>query len=295
MNNICQAQYQLVRLDVGDVCPDAVTMQDHDNAAAEWAEHWRGIPLIAAMDIAPLSASSAAGRALLPANAVTASEEGAVDVLALLPFIDQLGSLPLMVAARGTAMATVELDIALIEPPAPGAVTGVARALSVDGASRLVVAEATDARGTPVAAASLWFSVGAPPGGGSDTRPAETRAVSREGPLARTLGMTADADARVLLAPGVWETVGWTGLPAMHGGAVAVALAMAAQARVAAEGRADLRLAQINIRFLRAATLAGGHAAATVDTIGRRTARLSSEVVIAGERVASAQLLFVAR
>lgn len=262
----------------------------NDMVTTDLAALWSGIPLADVLGMTPLEASPGVASARLPANPVSAATDGRVDPLALLPFLDQVGSLPLMLE-HGAPMATIDLAVAFVATPAPGDIVAEARSRSPDGGARLVTAEATDSAGTAVATASLWFSLGAPPGGGE--RPPHVARASSDRPLREALGLSVAEDARVLIAPDTRAAVGWTGLPALHGGAIAVALAMAAEARVAAEGRDDLRLAQLSVRFLRAARTFGGTAEARVDAIGRRTARLSATCVIAGEIVATAQALLL--
>ncbi|MEH3047516.1 PaaI family thioesterase [Sphingomonas adhaesiva] len=238
----------------------------------------------------------AAVHAILPATAaVMRAGEETIDPLALLPFIDQLASAPLMAeGGEATTMATIDLAIGFAALPGAGDLTGVARAVGpAGGAARLVQAEVRDAAGVTVATGSAWFSMGQPPGGSGTAEHVE-RAVVATGPFQTMIGLAGAGEDEATLAPQVWAAIGWTGLPALHGGAVAAALARAGQQRIATLGRDDLRLASIAIRYLRAARDTGARATATVDAIGRRTARLSATLAIAGEPVASAQLLFVA-
>lgn len=235
-------------------------------------------------------------RAVLPFGPATALEGGAaIDPLALLPFIDQLASAPLMMdLGPAAAMATIDLAIQFAAVPGACDLTGTAQAVGpADASARLVTAQVCDAGGRAVATGSAWFSMGKPPGGGTAAERVD-RAVVATGPFQAMIGLAGEGEDAAVLAPHVWEAIGWTGLPALHGGAVAVALARAGQQRIATLGRDDLRLAGIAVRYLRAARDTGARAVATVDAIGRRTARLSATLTIAGEEVASAQLLFVA-
>lgn len=217
-----------------------------------------------------------------------------IDPLALLPLLDQLSSFPVAAALGGaTAMATIDLTVAFSPVAITGAVTARARAITAQGAARLVTGEVMDAAGVVVATSSAWFSIGAPPGGGPHAPDPAPRAIDRSGPFQAMIGLAPHGDDGARLAPDVWEAIGYVGMPALHGGAIAAALARAGQRRVETLGRADLTLAGITIRYLRAAAASGAIATATVDTMGRRTARLSARMEVAGETVATAQMLFV--
>jgi acyl-coenzyme A thioesterase PaaI-like protein len=235
-------------------------------------------------------------RALLPATPSVALEVGgAIDPLVLLPFIDQLASAPLIAhGGADTTMATIDLAIHIAAAPGDRDLIGTARTVGPVGAgAALVTAQVQDSAGVAIATGTAWFSMGKPPGGGG---PAERvdRAVVATGPFQPMIGLAGLGEDSATLAPHRWEAIGWTGLPALHGGAVAAALARAGQQRIATLGRDDLRLASIAVRYLRAARDSGAQAVATVDAIGRRTARLSAALTIAGDPVASAQLLFLA-
>ena len=278
------------------------------------ADRFLRVPLASAIGMRLEAADAARVRAVLPAAAAVALDDsGTIDPLALLPFIDQLASVPLMMSGGADAtMATIDLLIHFAAPPGVRDLIGTAQAVGGAGASgtgagtgagtgtgaRLVSAQVCDTAGVAVATGSAWFAMGKPPGGGGGVGVGVgnriDRAVVANGPFQAMIGLEgADEDAATL-APRTWEAIGWAGLPALHGGAVAAALARAAQQRVATLGRDDLRLASITVRYLRAAGDSGARAVAIVDAIGRRTARLSAALTIAGEVVASAQMLFVA-
>lgn len=260
------------------------------------ADRFARVPLSSALGMRIEQANDAGARARLPAAAAVALEgAAAIDPLALLPFVDQLASAPLMAqGGAGTTMATIDLAIHIAAAPGERDLIGSAQVIGLAGSGAgLVAAQVHDAAGIAIATGSAWFAMGQPPGGGGSAERAD-RAVVATGPFQPMIGLTGQGENEATLAPRVWEAIGWTGLPALHGGAVAAALARAGQRRIATLGRDDLRLASVAVRYLRAARDCGAQAVATVDAIGRRTARLSATLTIAGELVANAQLLFVA-
>ncbi|MEH3035611.1 MAG: hypothetical protein PGN23_03825 [Sphingomonas adhaesiva] len=260
------------------------------------ADRFARVPLASAIGMRLEQADDTGARARLPATASVALAGGrAIDPLALLPFVDQLASAPLM--ARGGAeatMATIDLAVHIAAAPGERDLIGSARAVGpVAAGAGLVTAHVHDTAGTAIATGTAWFAMGKPPGGGGSVERVD-RAVVATGPFEALIGLAGHGEDGATLAPRVWEAIGWTGLPALHGGAVAAALARAGQQRVATLGRGDLRLASIAVRYLRAAHDSGAQAVARVDAIGRRTARLSAALTIAGDVAANAQLLFVA-
>lgn len=225
----------------------------------------------------------------------TARADGSgIDSLALLALLDQLSSFP-VAAGRGgiPAMSTIELAVALPPVALTGAVTASVVSAMDSGAARLVTGQVVDAAGTVVATSTAWFAIGAPPGGGAEPPHPIERPIDRTGPFQAMIGLAPQGDDGARLAPDVWEAIGYVGMPALHGGAIAAALARAGQRRVETLGRGDLLLAGITTRYLRAAAASGALAVAAVDTVGRRTARLSARLDVAGETVATAQMLFV--
>lgn len=257
------------------------------------AHRMERVPLAFAIGMRIGDAAADVADATLPAGDRIALAQGGPDPLALLPFIDQLSSVPLAHGADGMGMATIDLAVSFASVSGTGPFHGIARAPMDTGAARLVTTQVAAGDGRVVATSSAWFSMGAPPGGGENAIELPVPDFVPRGPFQAMIGLAPDGDDGATLAPDVRAAVGWVGLPALHGGALAALLARAAQHRVETLGRADLRLATIAIRFLRAAGTGGTTARATVDAIGRRTARLSVSAVSAGAEVASAQVLFV--
>lgn len=253
------------------------------------------VPLPLAMGMAVSECDEDVAVGMLPLDGAVALPDGTLDPLALLPFVDQLSSFPLC-AGEGmrSAMSTIDLTMDFATPGIAGPVTAEVRAMPGTGRARLVTGIVRDAAGAAVATSSAWFSIGAPPGGGEAEPPQIARPILAAATFRDTIGLTPDGDDAARLAPDIWAAVGWVGLPALHGGAIAATLGMAALHRIATMGRADLRLATLSVRFLRAANTSGALAHATVDGIGRRTARLSVTLRNADAIAASAQALFVA-
>lgn len=236
-----------------------------------------------------------ASATMAASDAVSLAGGRGTDPLALLPFLDQLSSFPVAVGAGGnTAMSTIELAVALPPVGRIGDVVAQAHAMTDQGRARLVTGVVRDPSGATVATSTAWFALGAPPGGQVDAPEPPPRAIEAHGPFQRLIGLTPEGEDGARLAADVWPAVGWTGMPALHGGAIAAALARAGQRCLETQGRDDLRLAGITIRYLRAAATTGARALASVDAAGRRTARLSARMEVAGDVVATAQLLFVA-
>lgn len=260
----------------------------------EAATRMERVPLAFAIGMRIGALGDGVAEAAMPGGAAIALDDGRTDPLALLPFVDQLSSVPLVQASGGMAMATIDLSVSFAAPLRGGALHGVARAPMAAGSARLVTSEVTDDAGRVVATGSAWFAIGAPPGGGEGGGDLPVPAFVPRGPFQPMIGLAPmDADGAAL-APGVAAAIGWVGMPALHGGALAAVLARAAQHRVATLDRGDLRLATVAVRFLRAADTSGTVARATVDAMGRRSARLSVVAHTAGRMVASAQALFVA-
>lgn len=252
-------------------------------------------PLAVAIGMAVTGCDAQEARAELSPTPAVQDERGALDPLALLPLVDQLCSFPVAIGAGGqSAMSTIELAMHWTRAVPAGVVTATARAAMQEGAARLVTADVRDAGGATIATGSAWFSLGAPPGGGTDGPDPAPRPVTPCGPFQAMIGLSPEGEDGARLAPGVWEAVGWVGMPALHGGAIAAALARAAQRRIETLERGDLALASLSVRYLRAGAATGAEARAAVDAIGRRTARLSATLTVGGTAVASAQALFVA-
>jgi acyl-coenzyme A thioesterase PaaI-like protein len=263
----------------------------NERAAAERLER---VPLAFAIGMRIGADADGTAEATMPGGATVSGVDGATDPLALLPFLDQLSSAPLVAGSGGLAMATIDLAVHLLASPGAGPLHGVAHAPAGAGAARHVTGEVRDADGRVVATSTAWFSIGAPPGGGEGGGALPVPAFTPRGPFQAMLGLAPDGEDAAVLAPDVAAAIGWVGMPALHGGAIAAVLARAAQRRVETLGRGDLRLASLAVRFLRAADTSGTRAQARVDAIGRRTARLSVTARTAGHEVASAQALFVA-
>jgi acyl-coenzyme A thioesterase PaaI-like protein len=252
------------------------------------------VPLPMAIGMSVSACDEDIAHGALPLAPPAALPDGTLDPLALLPFLDQLSSFPVSATAgMRTAMSTIDLAVDFLAPRLAGPVTGTAQAIPGTGRARMVTGVVHDAEGTILATSRAWFSIGAPPGGGGSEPPAVAHPIIAAGSFRETLGLMPDGDDAARLAPDIWAAVGWAGLPALHGGAIAATLGMAALHRIATLGRADLRLATLSVRFLRAARPDGAIARAVVDGIGRRTARLSIALDNGGTTAATAQALFV--
>ena len=153
---------------------------------------------------------------------------------------------------------------------------------------------ATDAGGASVLAATALFNVRGFPGGGGGSRPDLPRFENdHDGPFPAFMGLQQEAGS-VWLEGGGRRTVGFEGLPALHGGIVGALLAAACQETVSGNAAAAaLRLTSLHIRFLRPAGLGRLHAAATVLRAGRSAAFLSATCWhTPGRIVADAQAIF---
>jgi acyl-coenzyme A thioesterase PaaI-like protein len=114
-----------------------------------------------------------------------------------------------------------------------------------------------------------------------------------EGPFPAFIGLHSEGDCVWLEGAGR-RTVGFEGLPALHGGVIGALLAAACEAAIARAGlAAGLRLATLHIRFLRPAGLARLDAAANVARAGRSAAFVSASCWhTLEEPVADAQATF---
>jgi len=187
------------------------------------------------------------------------------------------------------------LDLRLDFGPAPvGAVTAQARLLHLCAHNGVATLTAQDDAGQPTLAATALFNFRAFPGGsGEMKRPNLPRfANDHDGPFENFLGLHRETDG-VFLAGGARRTVGFEGLPALHGGVIGAALAAACEAEIT-RLELPLRLATLSIRYLRPGGLARLDARATCIRAGRSAAFLNARAYHEeGEPVAEAQAVFV--
>jgi acyl-coenzyme A thioesterase PaaI-like protein len=252
-------------------------------------------PCAAALGLAQPKAGDGRATALLPAAPRIALADGRVHPLALLPFLDELASHAVLSLGIGQdGMATMELRLDFLGQAAPGAILGSAEALGGLGGARLARADARDRDGRLVAAGQLWFQTGSFPGQpGGLASPVLSPTPARDwgdGPFERLIGLVRkDGAARLTPAD---AAVGWTGLPAVHGGIVAALLAAATQEALLQPERA---LASISVRYLRAVLATGAAARASPGKVGRRSAHLRATCMVAdgGPVLAEAEALFL--
>ncbi|MGE4324092.1 MAG: PaaI family thioesterase [Sphingobium sp.] len=234
----------------------------------------------------------------LPANRA-AEDDDAIHPSALIGFLDHLAGYAVASLVPGhVGISTMELQVALTGARPHGAVRGAAECVGPPGDSTLVRGEAVDEAGQVVATCSGWFAVGAFPGGFSDSSGIEEPVPDLGevvGPYERLIGLEAAGEGDARLLPDVVPAIGWIGLPALHGGAIAAVLVKACEERLLALRRPGFRLATITIRYLRAARAEEGLLATAVcDWPGRRAAHLAVRCAPeAGRDCAQAQAFFV--
>jgi len=187
------------------------------------------------------------------------------------------------------------IDLRLDFGPAPqGAVQAEARLRHLathNGTATLVSRD--EAGQCPVTATAL-FNFRAFPGGGAEMkRPDLPRfANDHDGPFEAFLALTHSTEGPYL-AGSTRRTVGFEGLPALHGGVVGALLAAACAAEVARAGLAQ-RLGSLQIRFLRPGGTAPLQARASMQRAGRSAAFVNATCFhTEAEIVAEAQASFV--
>ena len=277
--------------------------------------HTQSVPFTRALQARWLGLHDVAGaggplaRLRLPCHPAVRGADGAIDRRALVALLDHAGAPACYGAGVSTgATATLELRVDFAMAPMAGAdLVLETRCLTADGWSALVVGEARhegDAR--PVARMSGRYAVGLGPGRANDEH--ETAA-------ARAANAARHADAAApevvdfgALLRGAFQgddfvlpfqpwLVGSVALPALHGGVVAAGLMNAAShARPGsgAERAGGLRLASLNLQFLRAAraeeTRFSGHAFKSGARAAYVAARATQQA--GGREVATLQALY---
>jgi acyl-coenzyme A thioesterase PaaI-like protein len=170
------------------------------------------------------------------------------------------------------------LDLRLDFGAAPvGDVTATARLHHRAAHHGTALLSATDAAGAPVLAATALFNFRSFPGGGKLRRPDLPPFESDHfGPFADFLGLNETSDS-LWLEGGGRRTVGFEGLPALHGGVIGALLAEACQAACARAGLSRaMRITTLHISFLRPAGLARLDAQADIVRAGRSAAFLTA-------------------
>jgi acyl-coenzyme A thioesterase PaaI-like protein len=232
-----------------------------------------------------------------PSNRMS-DADGTIHPSALIGFLDHLAGYAVAARVPGNVgISTMELQVAFTGLRADGPVRGVAECVGPESASTLVRGTAVDGAGQVIATCSGWFAVGAFPGGFSDSTGIDEPVPDMgpvSGPYEQLIGLEPMGDGDARLLPGIVPAIGWIGLPALHGGAIAALLVKACEQRLIALDRPGFRLATITIRYLRAARADGLLATATCDWPGRRAAHLAARCAPEGGReVAQAQAFFV--
>ncbi len=173
-------------------------------------------------------------------------------------------------------LSTLDLRLDFGAPPS-GSVTATARLHHRAVHHGTAVLSATDVTGAPVLAATALFNFRSFPGGSTLRRPDLPRFHNDHGgPFGDFLGLHETADA-VWLQGGGRRTVGFEGLPALHGGVIGALLAAACEAECRRAGLSTLmRLTTLHISFLRPAGLARLDAHAAILRAGRSAAFLTA-------------------
>jgi acyl-coenzyme A thioesterase PaaI-like protein len=199
------------------------------------------------------------------------------------------------VIAPDAGLSTLDLRLDFGAVPV-GAVTATAHILRApvhNGTATLVGRDETGA--AVIAASALFNTRGFPGGGAGAARPHGQRyEPDHDGPFEALLGLEAD-DHGLRLTGGARRTVGFEGLPALHGGVIGALLAAACMAEAAVHPvAAGMQLATLHVRFLRPGGMAPLRAAATCARAGRSAAFFDAWCFhAAGENVASAQATLV--
>jgi len=224
----------------------------------------------------------------------TAEDNPAIHPLALIGMADHALSYAFTAAVPANAgLSTLDLRLEFGAAPR-GAVSAEAKLLHHTAQNGAASLTATDATGATILTASALFNFRAFPGGGGEMkRPDLPRFVNdHDGPFEPFLGLVRDA-AGIHLLGGARRTVGFEGLPALHGGVIGAALAAACCAEID-RLELELRLATLTIRYLRPGGLGRLDARASCVRAGRSAGFLDAVASHAqGETVAEAQAVFV--
>ncbi|WP_188610975.1 PaaI family thioesterase [Chelatococcus reniformis] len=220
----------------------------------------------------------------LPLHArIGADADGArIDQRALIGLLDDLsGYAVASTIAPEMGMSTVCLHIDFVQPVPPGDIVGATRCEGAFNDIVLVHGTATSPAAGLVATSTAWFHAGAYPGQSASAVMGEARERTRQadawpdGSYGALLGARRDGDAWVV-AP-TPHLLGGNDNPAVHGGAVGALLATACHARLADEGRGDMHMASLSIRYLRAVR-SELRATASVSRIGGRIAFIDAAI-----------------
>jgi acyl-coenzyme A thioesterase PaaI-like protein len=170
-----------------------------------------------------------------------------------------------------SGLSTLDLRLDFGAPPV-GTVTAEARVTRLAPHNGTAILSATDDSGEAVLGATALFNFRGFPGGGSTpVRPDLPRfEIDHAGPFTELLGLHQEG-GKTWLEGGLRRTVGFEGLPALHGGVIGALLAAACE--TAAIGLpAPMRLATLYVRFLRPGGLARLDAGASLVRAGRSAA-----------------------
>ena len=174
-----------------------------------------------------------------------------------------------MPPAGGLSTLDIRLDFG---PPPVGAVTGHARVTRLAPHNGTASFSATDETDAPVLTATALFNIRNFPGGSTiHSRPdLPTFEIDHPGPFTALLGLHQEGP-KVWLEGGHRRTVGFEGLPALHGGVIGALLAAACEA--ATHGlKTRMPLATLSVRFLRPGGLTRLEARAELIRAGRSAA-----------------------
>lgn len=189
------------------------------------------------------------------------------------------------------------LDLRLDFGPAPqGSVTAAAHMTHLSAHSGIARLVAQDEAGNVPVTASAVFNFRAYPGGSGEMKRLDLPrfANDHDGPFEDFLALE-EEETGLALAGNTRRTVGFEGLPALHGGVVGALLAAAATQAVAKSGFTH-RLASLNIRYLRPGGIERLHGTATILRAGRSVAFVDAVCFHHAARpVAQAQVTFVPR
>jgi acyl-coenzyme A thioesterase PaaI-like protein len=175
----------------------------------------------------------------------------------------------LMPPSGGLSTLDIRLDFG---PPPTGAVTGNAKVTRLAPHNGTAIFTAIDETAAPVLGATALFNVRSFPGGSTtrDRPDAPNFEIDHPGPFPALLGLHQSND-QVWLEGGHRRTIGFEGLPALHGGVIGALLAAACEA--ATHGLKNrMRLATLSVRFLRPGGLARLNARAELVRAGRSAA-----------------------
>jgi acyl-coenzyme A thioesterase PaaI-like protein len=192
-----------------------------------------------------------------------------------------------------SGLSTLDLRIDFGPPPI-GAVTAEVTALRIGPHNGTVALTAQDAAGQNVLRATALFNFRAFPGGGAHMRRPDKPRFSNDhnGPFPAFLGLHQDNDG-TWLEGGHRRTVGFEGLPALHGGVTGALLAFACHAEAARTAPAA-HLSTLHLRYLRPAGLARLNTTTVVTRAGRSATFLDAICAhTPTEPIATAQATFV--